>query len=559
MTLQDLVKDLPATGAEVSLEHIPEESLPEVGKNVITLMNVSGVMTKHGTHYNTPEEAEAAMEAAHEAVFRVDRGIYLLIHALDGVTDYSMQKAITAMLQNPWAKFGKSILSSEQEMQGILYISDKLPANRRLNLFGDLRKLRVNNSRTKRQLILPSLLGNKNFPFWAVKYRGKVRKALEHAWGHRKTSIIGSILQKVDFTMSDIDASDNPLERAQRALNFKEISILSDHIGKYAAPRGEDFFINVMENYQAVAFALGISARYTVPILKAFEEAKTDLSKGKSLPREVLEGIRSMYHQDIDQKAMLELTKGAMTSKARLHTQVKSKELGVDVEFDPMTANTVDLYKLAYEDGMANEVWRALQIKAKKAAEQVPIRFNSVGILVDTSFSMIGAKEQKLRPMAIALSMRDVLANLGEKDVIVTSGNRGFSRMPRPSGSTSLASGLLSLLEAEVDAVFIISDGYENAPAGRLNEVMHAVRRIGNTTPVYHVNPVMGAEAKTGVRELSDLIPVLPVSNPQSLGLTLFRAAMEVDVKRGIQALVSMALPLIENGYRGRREIENHG
>jgi hypothetical protein len=108
-----------------------------------------------------------------------------------------------------------------------------------------------------------------------------------------------------------------------------------------------------------------------------------------------------------------------------------------------------------------------------------------------------------------------------------------------------LATGLIDLIETGADAVFILSDGYENSPSGRVDEVMRLLEQIGIQTPVYHLNPVLGSESRSGLRMLSDRIPALPVSNPQGLGLTLTRAMIEVDVKRGIGALAYMVLPKI--------------
>ncbi len=349
----------------------------------------------------------------------MDRGIFMMIHTLEGVTDSARKTAIRALLMNNWEKYGGagSCLTREKEMEGVWYLTRSLQANR---------------------------------------------------------------------------------------------------------------------------------------VFKAFGEAKTDITKGNILPPEVLEGIRGMYHKDVSQKQILELTKDtSMTEKKKSLVQRKAKKEKVEIAFNPMSRTATELYILAYSEGMTAEIWDALMRKGRSGAQQLPVRFGKVGILMDDSFSMSGTCEQKLRPIAISLAMKDVLMNIAESSVIRTASGRRISRekpIPRPVGRTDLSLGLTDLLESGVDAVFILSDGYENAPSGRVDEVMHLLEHIGNRTPVYHLNPVVGSEIESGLRTLSDRIPTMPVSNPQALALTLTRAMIQMDVKRGIEALAAITLPKIKQG-----------
>src|SRR6185312_4148663 len=107
------------------------------------------------------------------------------------------------------------------------------------------------------------------------------------------------------------------------------------------------------------------------------------------------------------------------------------------------------------------------------------------------------------------------------------------------------ADGLIDLLETMPEAIYVVSDGYENRPAGRFAEVVAALRSQGDTTPIYHLNPVFAAEA-AGVRELCPgLVPTLPVSRPEALGIAMVRSMLEADPARGIPAIVRRALPSI--------------
>ncbi len=180
---------------------------------------------------------------------------------------------------------------------------------------------------------------------------------------------------------------------------------------------------------------------------------------------------------------------------------------------------------------------------------------------MDVSASMSGHDTQAMRPISVALALRDVLAGTSERSTIVTSDGRVVpaAELIEPAGDTSLAAGLVTLLKQDPDVMFVLTDGYENAPAGRFAEVVGAVRRMGVETPIHQFSPVFAAEAR-GIRSLCDAVPGLPVSKPEAIGLGLLKVLFEADVERGVEALLGMVLPAIE-GKRDARRIEEvkHG
>ncbi len=149
--------------------------------------------------------------------------------------------------------------------------------------------------------------------------------------------------------------------------------------------------------------------------------------------------------------------------------------------------------------------------------------------------------------ISVALALRDVLSETAERASIVTSDGRvaPTAELIEPAGDTSLATGLITLLKREPDVVFVLTDGYENAPAGRFAEVVRAMRRMGVETPIHQFSPVFAAEAR-GIRSLSDTVPGLPVSKPEAIGLGLLKALFEADVDRAVAALLGMVQPAIE-------------
>ena len=156
----------------------------------------------------------------------------------------------------------------------------------------------------------------------------------------------------------------------------------------------------------------------------------------------------------------------------------------------------------------------------------------------------------------MALALRDLLAATAERATIMTSDGRlaPAAELIEPAGDTSLAAGLVALLQGAPDVVFVLTDGYENAPAGRFAEVVRTVRRMGVQTPVHQFSPVFAAEAR-GIRSLCDTVPGMPVSKPEAIGLGLLKALFEADVDRGVAALLGLVRPTIE-GNRDARRIE---
>ena len=273
--------------------------------------------------------------------------------------------------------------------------------------------------------------------------------SLEHCWGKRDTGIIKSIL-------------------AKKRRSQKEKDIIQSLIGKHVIKKSD-----IPKVCECVCFILGNKGEYNLPLFKAFGDAKVDLSAGSKLPMEVLQGLRGTYHGNVPKEEILKLTAKTMTQKERKNVQKRAKAAGVKVVFDPMSQPLVELYIYAFEMGMDDDIRSAIKKKARNAALALPFSFGRVGVLVDDSESMRGSEEQKLKPMATALACRDMFALTGQKFYIANASGRTVSitELIRPGGETDLADALVDLLEEEPESIFIISDGYENAPSGRINEV----------------------------------------------------------------------------------------
>ncbi len=489
-------------------------------KTFFDFIDIASTATGRATFYNTQAEQRKMILDAHEIMFLFDRGIYSLSLTLPGMTDYSRQLGLILLLKYP--RLTGEVLTDTQEKQVIHHLMNKLPIQRRLKLFESLVTFRINNART-RKLILRSILNSSKLEWWAVKYRRKIATALEHAWGKRQTSIIRSILAKDHVWRST-----------------KETSILKKYINKHITTSGD-----WSKRMECISFILGNQSDFKQPLLKSYVAARTDLKAGSRLPFEVLEGIRSRFHPDVSSEETLKLTKKTLTTGQRMNLQRKAEKSNTEVAFDPTKYDAVRLYIYAYEMGITEAIKTALHQKAIQAAKELPIRFEKIAILVDNSLSMTGHDTQAMRPMAIACATRDVLQAAADvAHIQYTSPTTATSLLTTPIGGTSLAEGLVALLETQPEAIFVLTDGYENSPAGRFNEVMHLVRKMGIETPVFQLNPVTASEAE-GSRRLSDLVQVMPIQKMEALNIGLLKAIFEVDLEKGFSILLSKARDLI--------------
>lgn len=509
----------------------------DVQRAVVSFLDVLATATGRETFYNSKAEQEAAELAVHEAVWKVNRGLYGAMLTLPGVTDRAVQAGVARMLDNPRPPNDPSFLGFDEESRLLATLAKRLPPQRLFKMFEAFAEKRVNNRRT-RTLILRSIIGaGKRLPFWAVKYREKLRTALRHALGSGVANGVAKLTSAANPTASGH-------------------AHMRKYIDKYIAEAFGPFEATVKDTvYQSVAYILGAEREggFTVPLLVAVKAARTDLSAGADLPLEVLEGLRSRFHKTTPHARVLEIAKaaGTMTEGQKMAGKRAAAKAGVEVEFDPTRQELVKLYVYALEtNGMTPAIREAMNEQAKRYGRAFHVRDAKVGIVLDASESMIGTGQQKWRPLAIGLAMRDVLKwSATECCVCETAGglphaSGADSGLVSPSGETSLATALLKVLRQSPDSVYVITDGYENSPAGRVDEVLRAARAMGVRTPVYQVTPVLGAEA-AGVRRLSNELSPLPVSRPEAVGLGMIRAALSQNVEAGIRGLLAITHPAL--------------
>lgn len=510
---------------EQRIEKLTEQK--QLQKIIPKFIDVCSTATNRATHYDTKAEQQKAVSEVHNALFNIDRGLYGVVASLPGTMDYAKQLAIYNLLSNPRNGATDTLTDSFQEFNILEYLANTIETPRTLKTFIGLRKHKINNSRTKR-LLLRTILNSDKLELWAVKYRDKLNKILEHCWGKRNTSIISSIIKK------QLDSNtESPFVG-----DYKEKIIIMKNIYNYVNFR----LITEEQLYQCISFIFGNENNITLSLLKSYIDSKQNIESGKKLPYETLQGIRSIYHPDFPAKDILALTKESATVKQQKNFQRKAKDESVELEFDPFKYDPVELYIYAYENGLTDEITHALKVKAKKAAENFILKYDRIGILVDNSFSASGDYTQKLRPMAITLATRDMLYYTANNPFIEYCNPDTGGYLSKPANRTNLAKPFIKLLMNKPcpDAIYIISDGYENAPAGRLAEVINLTKKIGINIPIYQFSPVTGSES-FGIRNLSENITAIPVSNPKALGFSMLKPIFEQDLKQALWTIIKLA------------------
>ncbi len=187
---------------------------------------------------------------------------------------------------------------------------------------------------------------------------------------------------------------------------------------------------------------------------------------------------------------------------------------------------------------------------AAERIDQVPDRFVE-----------LTAVQRNVLPIAAALALRDVLCCAAERATVVTGDGLAAPapRLLEPCGDTSLAAALVAVLRCQPQIVFLLSDGYENAPCGRVAEVVQRARQMGVRIPIYQACPVFAAEAR-GVRSLCDLVPVMPIGGPQTFGLFVIKQLFDEDPQRGLRALLGTTRAAFASnrvtGVRRERELD---
>lgn len=395
------------------------------------------------------------------------RRVYAAFLALD-INDHNTARIVLGLLET-----AGEASAEERRTEGRLIAARlaRLAPQRVYRLFGEVRRAGINNRRT-RAIMRDWLAARPDLGHDAVKYRSGVKTAARHV-----------------------------------------------HL---RCPRGAE----PLAEAGAFLFRPGKLPRYEHPLLDAWRRAHYEQGAVAELPFTVAEGFAARH--GMKREVFLKQAAPRMTRLERLRTHAVTQRQDVDLAVMPLTRLALYVLALPFEQRAARrtELTGALRTAARRAAGKHAGSWGRVHAVLDDSFSSSGSGQKRRRPLAVALAchhLLEVLAAPGAYRGLWTSG-RGDALLVRPWGPTPLGMRVLDALEpgpggAAPDRLVIVSDGWDNAPAGLAGEVLRVWRaRLdpGRRTAVVHVNPVYDADGfdvrrravgvpTAGIRDAEDL------------------------------------------------------
>lgn len=528
---------------------LTQKSLATVRQSLIDGLTIASGAKSSATYYHGKDEQLKAIQTQIKSLYKLSKELPLIVASQKGATGKFVAEVLLNEFQNTlkggacnivnpidWYDNGlsdKAVLTALNNLgeNGLPYV---------LRLFVDLKNAKVNNERS-RKIVLGFIWGQDNLEFYAMKYRNKLAEILRHVYGKKMTSVLLSIAGKAANVGQFVVGSE------------KEMNIVNEHILRYYngdMVKASKLLLFIFKKDTGVTYGAN-----EFPLLSEYMKAKVDITSTKKVPEEVLLGLisnvrhpqyHSMWATDIQKEATKALIRKnvEVTSVNQQVRQTKSTaKLGVEKTVDLEKATDfLALYKTGYENGWTEDLHKAIDKLAEK--KRIPgFFYQNIGVIVDDSISMTGHKaESKNTPKAIADFTARVLGKSAQTALATKTDGE----------VTDLASSFVQLLKDEnpskpYDAIFILTDGYENAYDGLTNEVISIWKaETGREIPMFQISPITSAEMGANVRKIGANVVTMAINNPIALQPQINARLLEIDTKRWLenQVLALEAAPV---------------
>lgn len=446
-------------------------------KMLIGFINASFTGTGQEEYYNSKKEQRASLFAGHKPVLEKYREFYALL-LVSTINDLNKQIIIFNLL-----KHGSTTPIEQKEFENklIMQALNGMHTNRAYNALELLADNKVNNKRT-RKVVSDFLTGRKNYKYEFVKYKTKVKKIITHNHLYKNNEVW-------------------------------------------------DFLFDKKKTFDEVLF-------------NDYMKAKSDVEAAYRLPYSIAEGFAS-FHK-IDRKTFLSKIKDQMTDREKQRLTTSAKEAGVKLEADWTKASLRDMYIYLYSlTRKPNKVEEVIDTRAALEAKNIPYYYEKVALVIDNSASSYGSEEKKYHPIASQMAIAKVLSQLSDTVEWVYTNDAGYRlgalQLPEVGGDTNLASALMKALHGKPDAVFILTDGYENVVSGAAAQLINAFKRQldkDNKVLIMQISSVFAAESGT-VRQLSELAPNMGIRDHGQLGGVLLLGTMEHNKERTLEQFMT--------------------
>lgn len=473
-------------------------------EDVVTFVNAAFVCTGQREFYGDSFGQAVSIRFLHAYLLGNYRRLYARSLAA-GINDWNKAIVIASLLAA-----GAPLDAAERAEEGELLFAAlrSLPPHRALRLLAELRAMGVNNRRA-RAIARRYLAARPDAAFDAVKYRAKVRTIVRHA--HAPVT-----------------------------------------------PETATFLLAPMS-----------TRRFATPLFERFRAAHFAKDAIYELPYTVAEGLAAKHRVARDE--FLRRIEPRLTAEERRRLQKSSAAADAPIDFDlagaPLTklALYVLSLPLAEREARRDELTRAFERAAERAAAGLELGARRVAAVLDRSHSASGTIEKRRRPLAVALGVHHVLARAATT-------YRAFWTLPvsdplllTARGQTSLAAPLMDALEWGAEEIVIVSDGFENDPPAGAAEILRVFRaRLDpeRRVSIVHVNPVFDAES-LAPKAISAAIPTVGLRAAEELATVLGFARFadgaarlaELEAylgsrARGLSQKVTTALPIDDGSSR---------
>lgn len=466
-------------------------------------LEVSSGAKSTSTYYHSKDEQVKAVRKLVGELYNVDKAIPLLLACLDDSTYFFRQEVIRKELSSGYQKGPMGIvnpalwLDNDLQENMVDHILANMSASYVLRLFQSFRETRVNNARTRKK-ILRWVMGNLT-DFMVVKYGNKISSVLKQALGLRvydgmiynlKTFVETSVLPDAALTHKTILKYHPSSMEAAKLLLFADgrfvksdwyddFKFIKSYFDMKNASTEEKFYEAV--KHLDTSVVIGTVVSYRNLLFDQFKNADGTLKD--SVKNKILTTSAMTENQKVRTKKLQERTGGART----------------DVDYSKVQTET--LYKT---EGVKE------QRKVRAERDKITLPYSKIGIIQDRSLSNRGGKDSSNTPEAVIKSLRDTLLASVQDCMVAKS----------PKNQTDLTKPFVEILEEtpDVEAIFVLSDGYENFPyEGCLNDMIKKSRDFGFEGQVIHCSPYVSAEMKAQARSLGEQVITMAVSKPSQI------------------------------------------
>jgi len=425
-------------------------------EDLVMFVNAAIASTAQREFHSDATTQRLSLDFLHEYVLVNYRDLYAATLALD-INHLNAGMIVTNLLRT-----ARDASDEQRALEGRLIAARlrSLPPQRVYRVFRELRRLKINNRRT-RAIVRDWVAARPDPAFDAVKYRRSLALAARHA--HLP---------------------------------------LPGEVG-------------------TALFDWRRPKRYETPILEAWRRAHYDQRALYELPYTVAEGLAARH--GIDRARFLARIAPRLTDGERLRLKAAAERDDVTIDVDLAAASLTRLATYALSlprpkrAQRRDELTGALRTAARRAAGRQAGTWGRVVAVLDDSYSATGSGVKRRRPLAVALAMHYLLEALAADYTGLWLHHRGDPLLVHPIGATNLGERILDGLERRPDRLVIVSDGWDNAPPGQAGEVLRVWRtRLDpdQVTSVVHLNPVYDADA-FDVRRLAPEVATVGVRNAE--------------------------------------------